>query len=61
MNGFSLDAYHSLDSFGSGILQHMITRCSSRWRRCVITVVVSLLAGYGFSRYRFPLKKRSSC
>ena len=29
---------------------------SSRWRRVLTTVVISLLAGYGFSRFRFPFK-----
>ena len=57
VNGISLDAYHSLDSFGSGILQHTMNSLLVSLGTVLITVVVSLLAGYGFSRYRFPLKQ----
>ena len=43
--------------FGAGIWQPTpATACSCRWRRSLLTVVVSLLAGYGFSRFRFPFK-----
>ena len=55
-NGFSLDAYRTLDTFGSGILQHTLNSLIVSLATVVLTVLVSLLAGYGFSRYRFPLK-----
>ncbi|CDN57103.1 ABC-type sugar transport system, permease component (plasmid) [Neorhizobium galegae bv. officinalis bv. officinalis str. HAMBI 1141] len=55
-NGFSLDAYGSLDGFGAGIWQHTINSLLVSLATVVLTVAVSLLAGYGFSRYRFPLK-----
>lgn len=54
--GFSLDAYRSLDTFGAGIWQHTLNSLIVSLATVVITVVVSLFAGYGFSRYRFPLK-----
>jgi len=55
-DGFSLDAYGSLDGFGAGIWQHTINSLLVAIATVVLTVIVSLLAGYGFSRYRFPLK-----
>jgi multiple sugar transport system permease protein len=55
-NGFSVDSYVLLDSFGAGILRHMLNSLLVSIATVVMTVVVSLLAGYGFSRYRFPLK-----
>ena len=55
-NGVSFDAYRMLDTFGSGIWQHMLNSLIVSLGTVVLTVVISLLAGYGFSRYRFPLK-----
>ena len=55
-NGFSLDAYRSLDSFGAGVWQHTLNSASVAIGTALLTVVVSLLAGYGFSRYRFKFK-----
>jgi multiple sugar transport system permease protein len=55
-NGISMDSYLSLDTFGAGIWQHTINSLLVSIATVVLTVVVSLLAGYGFSRYRFPLK-----
>ncbi len=54
--GVSFDAYALLDTFGAGIWQHMINSLFVSLATVVLTVAVSLLAGYGFSRYRFPLK-----
>lgn len=54
--GFSLDAYRGLDSFGSGIWQHTLNSAAVAIGTALLTVVVSLLAGYGFSRYRFMFK-----
>jgi multiple sugar transport system permease protein len=55
-NGISLDAYRSLDTFGAGVWQHTLNSLIVSIATVVLTVAVSLLAGYGFSRYRFPLK-----
>ena len=54
--GFSLDSYRTLDSFGSGIWQHTLNSTIVAVSTALLTVVVSLLAGYGFSRYRFMFK-----
>jgi multiple sugar transport system permease protein len=53
--GVSFDAYALLDTFGAGIWQHMINSLFVSLATVLLTVIVSLLAGYGFSRYRFPL------
>jgi len=55
-NGISFDSYRSLDSFGAGIWQHTLNSLIVSVATVVLTVVISLLAGYGFSRYRFPMK-----
>ena len=55
-NGFSLDAYRSLDSFGAGVWQHTLNSAAVAIGTALLTVIVSLLAGYGFSRYRFMFK-----
>lgn len=54
--GFSVDAYRTLNTFGAGIWHHMFNSVVVSVATVVLTVVISLLAGYGFSRYRFPLK-----
>jgi multiple sugar transport system permease protein len=54
--GLSLDSYRSLDTFGAGVWQHTVNSLIVSLGTVVLTVAVSLLAGYGFSRYRFPLK-----
>lgn len=55
-NGFSIDTYRTLDTFGAGIWQHTFNSLIVSISTVLLTVAVSLLAGYGFSRYRFPLK-----
>jgi multiple sugar transport system permease protein len=55
-NGISFDTYGVLDTFGSGIWQHTLNSLVVALGTVVLTVIVSVLAGYGFSRYRFPLK-----
>lgn len=55
-HGFTLDAYRVLDSFGAGILTHTLNSLIVCGGTVAVTVAVSLLAGYGFSRYRFPMK-----
>lgn len=54
--GISIDAYRALDGFGSGVWQHTVNSLVVSLGTVVLTVAVSVLAGYGFSRYRFPLK-----
>lgn len=55
-NGISFDTYAVLDTFGSGVWQHIINSAVVALGTVVLTVLVSLLAGYGFSRYCFPFK-----
>ena len=55
-HGFSLDAYRALDSFGAGIWQHTLNSGLVSVATAVLTVAVSFLAGYGFSRFRFPFR-----
>ncbi|MBX4991001.1 multiple sugar transport system permease protein [Rhizobium binae] len=55
-SGISFDAYALLDTFGAGIWRHMINSLFVSVATVALTVLVSLLAGYGFSRYRFPMK-----
>lgn len=55
-NGISFDSYATLDTFGAGIWQHTLNSLLVSLGTVVLTVIVSLLAGYGFSRYRFPFK-----
>jgi multiple sugar transport system permease protein len=56
LRGFSIDAYRTLDTFGAGIWHHMFNSLLVSLGTVALTVVISLLAGYGFSRYRFPFK-----
>ena len=56
VSGVSFDSYRTLDTFGGGIWHHMFNSLVVSVATVLITVLVSLLAGYGFSRYRFPLK-----
>ncbi|KQT48139.1 ABC transporter permease [Devosia sp. Leaf420] len=55
-NGISVDAYLTLDTFGAGVWQHTMNSLLVSAGTVVLTVIVSILAGYGFSRYRFPFK-----
>lgn len=54
--GFSLDTYASLDRFGAGIWRYSYNSTVVALGTVVLSVVVSTLAGYGFSRFRFPFK-----
>ncbi|MGR6468407.1 carbohydrate ABC transporter permease [Rhizobium sp. PAMB 3182] len=56
MHGFSLDAYRALDTFGAGVWQHTMNSLLVSLATVILTVIVSVLAGYGFSRYRFAFK-----
>ncbi len=54
--GFSVENYVSLDSFGAGLWHSAENSIFVAVSSVVLTAVISLLAGYGFSRFRFPFK-----
>ncbi|MBB4000881.1 carbohydrate ABC transporter permease [Aureimonas pseudogalii] len=54
--GLAFDSYGRLQSFGTGLLHYAGNSLFVALGTTVLTVLVSVLAGYGFSRFRFPLK-----
>ncbi len=56
VEGATLDNYLMLDGFGAGIATHAGNSLVVALGTVVISVLVSLLAGYGFSRFTFPFK-----
>ncbi|WP_018183358.1 carbohydrate ABC transporter permease [Kaistia granuli] len=54
--GFSIENYITLDSFGAGLWHSAQNSIFVAISSVVLTAVISLLAGYGFSRFRFPFK-----
>ncbi|WP_448469975.1 carbohydrate ABC transporter permease [Martelella sp. AMO21009] len=54
--GFSTQSYQNLSDFGSGIWTYTGNSLTVSLATVVLSVVVSLLAGYGFSRFHFPFK-----
>lgn len=54
--GFSTQSYQNLSDFGSGIWTYTSNSLTVSLATVVLSVVVSLLAGYGFSRFHFPFK-----
>lgn len=52
----SLDNYAALNHFGTGIARYGWNSTIVTAGTVVLTVIVSLLAGYGFSRFRFPFR-----
>lgn len=54
--GFSIDSYVRLNSVGDGLLHHTANSLYVSVGTVLITIVVSFLGGYGFSRFHFPLK-----
>ena len=52
----SIDNYVALEQFGSGIIRYSANSLIVSMGTVALTVLVSLLAGYGFSRFRFPAK-----
>ncbi|TSD85323.1 carbohydrate ABC transporter permease [Mycobacterium sp. KBS0706] len=54
--GWSIDSYRALDAFGAGIGHYAGNSLTVALATAAITSIVSLLGGYGFSRFRFPLK-----
>ncbi|RMC31594.1 carbohydrate ABC transporter permease [Paracoccus alkanivorans] len=55
-DGFTADSYVRLQEFGQSILHYTGNSAFVAIGTAVLTIIVSVLAGYGFSRYRFPLK-----
>jgi multiple sugar transport system permease protein len=56
VTGFSTENYVALNGFGSGLLGPAQNSLYVTALTVVISVIVSVLAGYGFSRFRFPFK-----
>ena len=54
--GLSLQNYADLDGFGSGFVSAALNSVGVALATTLLTALVSLLAGYGFSRHRFPLQ-----
>ncbi|MEE2952923.1 carbohydrate ABC transporter membrane protein 2, CUT1 family [Fulvimarina manganoxydans] len=54
--GVSVDSYLRLDAAGEGILRHSANSGFVAGMTVVLSVIVSLFAGYGFSRFRFPMR-----
>ncbi|MER8607486.1 carbohydrate ABC transporter permease [Mesorhizobium sp. M0159] len=54
--GFSLENYATLNTFGDGLWLPAQNSIYVSVMTVVLSVIVSVLAGYGFSRFRFPLK-----
>ncbi|KAB0677354.1 carbohydrate ABC transporter permease [Aureimonas leprariae] len=54
--GLDTASYARLDAFGAGILHHAGNSLFVSLGTAAVTILVSVLAGYGFSRFRFPMK-----
>ncbi|MER9303149.1 carbohydrate ABC transporter permease [Mesorhizobium sp. M0293] len=55
-SGFSLENYATLNSFGDGLWVSAQNSIYVSVMTVLLSVAVSVLAGYGFSRFRFPFK-----
>ncbi|CAM5761916.1 ABC transporter permease [Labrys miyagiensis] len=56
VSGFSAENYAALNNFGAGLLGPAQNSLYVTSMTVVISVIISVLAGYGFSRFRFPFK-----
>jgi multiple sugar transport system permease protein len=54
--GFSVENYKALNGFGDGLLLPAQNSLYVASMTVIVSVMVSVLAGYGFSRFRFPCK-----
>lgn len=54
--GLSLQNYATLDSFGAGFWHAALNSTVVAVSTAVLSAIVALLAGYGFSRHRFPFQ-----
>lgn len=56
VDGFSTQNYETLAKFGTGIWTYAGNSLTVSAMTVLATVIISLLAGYGFSRFNFPFK-----
>ncbi|MBB3236771.1 carbohydrate ABC transporter permease [Phyllobacterium endophyticum] len=56
VGGFSVQSYENLAQYGAGIWTYTGNSLIVSAATVVASVVISLFAGYGFSRFQFPLK-----
>jgi multiple sugar transport system permease protein len=56
VEGFSTQSYEHLAEYGVGISTYAGNSLTVSAATVVATVIISLLAGYGFARFKFPLK-----
>ena len=56
MEGFSIASYERLENFGQSVLHYAGNSLFVALGASALTIVVAILAGYGFSRFRFPMK-----
>ncbi len=56
LSGLCLCSYQRLEDFGSGILHYAGNSLFVAAGTAILTILISVFAGYGFSRFRFPLK-----
>lgn len=56
VGGFSLQSYEKLSEYGVGIWTYAGNSLIVAVATVLISVIISLLAGYGFSRFDFPFK-----
>ncbi|MFC0266739.1 carbohydrate ABC transporter permease [Kushneria aurantia] len=54
--GVTFDNYSRLGDYGASVLHYTANSAFVAVGTALLTIVVSLLAGYGFSRYRFPFR-----
>ncbi|MCC5974939.1 MAG: carbohydrate ABC transporter permease [Rubellimicrobium sp.] len=54
--GVTVENYITLDGYGAGFWSHASNSLIVTLSTVVLTVIISVLAGYGFSRFRFPFK-----
>jgi multiple sugar transport system permease protein len=54
--GFSVQNYVALNSFGEGVWHYGQNSIFVAVASVILTSIISLFAGYGFARFRFPLK-----
>jgi len=56
VGGFSTQSYANLETYGAGLWTYAGNSLTVSAATVAATVIISLLAGYGFSRFQFPLK-----
>jgi multiple sugar transport system permease protein len=56
VGGFSTQSYANLETYGAGLWTYAGNSLTVSAATVTATVAISLLAGYGFSRFTFPLK-----